>query len=138
MGLRRLRLGGFAIPFGIGKMMVSLNEIVDGEVVLAFEQPGATANDLFELDHGIDWAHQDDVADVAGVHAGGEFLGGGQDRGGGLFVILKIAEMLFPEFTVVGGDTLAVVGVVALFDLVDGNSLACFSSFLTRFLTLVG
>ena len=118
--------------------MVSLNEIVDGEVVLAFEQPGATANDLFELDHGIDWAHQDDVADVAGVHAGGEFLGGGQDRGGGLFVILKIAEMLFPEFTVVGGDTLAVVGVVALFDLVDGNSLACFSSFLTRFLTLVG
>src|SRR5438132_14416962 len=59
-----------AIPFGIAEMNVCPNEIVNGEVILAIVKPGATANDLLELDHGVDGSHDDDVANVARIYAG--------------------------------------------------------------------
>ena len=81
----------FAVPFGVGKMMMGVDEIIDGEVFLAIEETCAASDDLLEFDHRVDRAHENDVADVARVHTGGEFLGSGQDGGNGLFVILKLA-----------------------------------------------
>jgi len=69
-----LRVDRLAIPLGIGEMMMRLYEIVNGEVVLAVAKPRAAAVDLLELDHRIDRAHQDDVAHVAGIDAGGQLL----------------------------------------------------------------
>ena len=100
-------------------MVVRLHEVVDREVVLAVVKPGAAADDLLELDHGVDRAHQDDVANVAGIHAGRELLRGGQNRRDGLFVVLKVAQVLVAEFAIVGGDALAIVRVVAGLHLVD-------------------
>ena len=74
--------------------MIGLHEVVDREVVLAVVKPGAAADDLLELDHRIDRPHQHDIANVARVHAGGEFLRGGQDRRDGLLVVLKVAQVL--------------------------------------------
>lgn len=55
-------------------MVIGLHEIVDGEVILSVVEAGAASDDLFELDDGVDGAHQDDVADVgvglAGPHCG--------------------------------------------------------------------
>jgi hypothetical protein len=116
---RRVGREGFAVPFGIAEVVVGFYEVVDGEVVLAFVEAGAAADDLFELDHGVDGAEEDDVADVAGVDAGGEFLGGGEDGGDGLFVVLEVAEVEVAEGAIVGGDTGAVVGVRGGFVLID-------------------
>ncbi len=100
-------------------MLMGFDEVVDGEEVFAVVETGAAADDLFEFDHGVDGAHEDDVADVAGVDAGGEFLGGGEDGGDGFLVVLKFTEVLFAERAVFGGDALAVAGVGAGFHLVD-------------------
>lgn len=51
-------------------MMVGLHEVIDGEVVLTVIEPGTTADDLFELDNLVDRPHQDNVADITGVHPG--------------------------------------------------------------------
>ncbi len=48
-------------------MMMRLYEVQNREVVLAVVKPRATSDDLLELDHRIDRAHQHDVADVARV-----------------------------------------------------------------------
>jgi hypothetical protein len=66
----RLRFERLAIPFRIAEMNVGPDEVVDGAIVFAIEKPCATPNDLLELDHGVDRAHQHDVANVAGIHAG--------------------------------------------------------------------
>ena len=84
------RFQRLAVPFRIAEMVVRLHEVVDGEVVLAIVKPRAAPNDLLELNHGVDRAHQDDVANVAGIHAGRELLRGGQNRRNGLFVVLKV------------------------------------------------
>ncbi|HLK47108.1 MAG TPA: hypothetical protein VKT49_03175 [Bryobacteraceae bacterium] len=99
--------------------MVGLDEIVDGEVVLAVVQASAAADDLFELDHGIDGAHEHDIADVARIDPGGEFLRSGQDGGDGFLVVLEIAEILLTQVAIVGGDALAVVGIGHGLHLVD-------------------
>ena len=117
--LARFRLQRLAVPFRIAEMVVRLHEVVDGEVVLAIVKPCAAPDDLLELDHGVDRAHQDDVANVAGIHAGREFLRGGQNRRDGLFVVLKVPEMLVAEFAIVGGDPLAIIRVGARLHLVD-------------------
>src|ERR1700676_1865555 len=62
LGLERL------VPFRIAEMMMRLHEVVDREVVLAVEQARAASDDLLELDHRVNRAHQDDVADVASVN----------------------------------------------------------------------
>ena len=100
-------------------MMIRLDEIIDGEIILAVKEPGAAADDLLELDHGIDRTHEDDVADIAGIHAGGELLRGGQNRGDGLFIVLKIAQMLLTQCAVVGGDPLAIIRIRARLELID-------------------
>ena len=40
---------------------------------------------------------QDDVADVAGIDAGGELLRGGEDRRDRLLVVLEVAQVLLAE-----------------------------------------
>lgn len=70
----RFRLHRLAVPLRIVKVVVRLHEIVNRKVVLSIIEPGAAPDNLLELDHRIDRAHQDDVADVPCIHAGGEFL----------------------------------------------------------------
>ena len=55
-------------------MMVRFYEVVNGEVIFAVIEPCTTPDDLLELDHGVDGAHQYDVADVTGINAGLELL----------------------------------------------------------------
>ncbi|MFO7705421.1 MAG: hypothetical protein R6V43_09840, partial [Halopseudomonas sp.] len=57
-----------------------LHEVPDGEEVLAVIGAGAASDDLLELDHRIDGAHQHNVAHIAGINAGGQLLRCGQDR----------------------------------------------------------
>ena len=76
--------------------------------------PMICLNSIIEL---IDGQH--DVADVAGIHAGRELLRRGQDRGDGLFVVLKVAQVLLAQLAVVGRYALAVVRIGARLDLVD-------------------
>ena len=110
---------GFAVPFGVVEVFMGSHEIVDREVIFAFVEAGATADDLLELDHGINGTHQDDIADIASVNAGGEFLRGGENSGDGFFVVLEVAEELFADEAVVGGDAGAIVWVAAGFRLID-------------------
>ena len=72
--LTGFRLYRLAIPLRITEVVVSLNEVVDREVVLAIVKPGATPDDLLELNHRIHRPHQHDVAYVTRIHAGRELL----------------------------------------------------------------
>ena len=118
-GRLRLRLERLAVPLRIVEVVVRLHEVVDREVVLAVVEPRAAPDDLLELDHRVDRAHQHDVADVARVHAGRELLRRGQDRRDRLLVVLKVAQVLLAERAVVGRHALAVVRVRARLHLVD-------------------
>ena len=114
-----LRLDRFAVPFRIVEVVVRLHEVVDREVVLAVVEPRAAPDDLLELDHRIDRAHQHDVAHVARIDAGRELLRRGQDGRDGLLVVLEVAQVLVAERAVVGRHALAVVRVAAGLHLVD-------------------
>jgi hypothetical protein len=96
------RLYRFPIPLRIVEMVVRFHKVVDREIVLAIVKPCTATDDLFEFDHRVDRAHQHDIADVAGVDAGGEFLRGREDSRDGLFVVLKITQVLLPQLAVVG------------------------------------
>src|SRR5260370_24749573 len=85
-----LRLQRLAVPLRIVEMKIRSYEIVNGEIVLAVIKPRPSADDLLELNHGVDGAHENDVANVAGIHAGREFLRRGQNRRDGLLVVLKV------------------------------------------------
>ena len=50
--------------------MVGFHEVIDREEVLPFEEAGAASDNLLELDHGIDRAHEDDISDVASINTG--------------------------------------------------------------------
>ena len=100
-------------------MFVGINVVIDGEVVLAVKQAGATTDDLFELDHGVVVSQEHDVANVAGIDTGGQLLGRGEDGGDGLLVILERSQILFSQCAVVGRDPMAVIRVGAGFHLVD-------------------
>lgn len=113
------RVYGIPVPLRIVEMMIRFHKVVNREIVLAFKEPGPPADDLFEFDHGPDGAHQHDVPDVPGVHAGGEFVRCGQDGGNGLFVVLERFQMLFPKDAVIGRDTVAVIRVGVGFHPVD-------------------
>ena len=73
--------GRIAVEFGIGKQAGGLGEVEDVEEILAVvvPEPGATADDLLELDHRIDDAGQDDVLAGRGIDAGGQQLRRGED-----------------------------------------------------------
>ena len=118
-GSFRLRLNRLAVPLRVAEVMVRLHEVVDREVVLAVVEPRAAPDDLLELDHRVDRAHQHDVADVAGIHAGRELLRGGQDGRDGLLVVLEVPQVLVAQRAVVGRHALAVVRVGAGLHLVD-------------------
>ena len=118
-GLLWLRLNRFPIPLRVAEVMVRLHKIVDREVVLAVIEPRAAPDDLFELDHRVDRAHQHDVADIAGIDSGRELLRGCQDGWNGLFVVLEGPQMLFAQHPVVGRNPLAVIRVGTGFHLVD-------------------
>ena len=115
----RLRLQRLPVPFRIAEVVVRLHEVVDREVILAVIKARAAPDDLLELDHRVDRAHQHDVADVARIHAGRELLRGGQDGRDGLLVVLKVPQVLLAQRAVVGRDALAVVRVLARLHLVD-------------------
>lgn len=100
-------------------MMVGLHEVMDREIVLAVVEPRPAPDDLLELDHGIDRPHQDDVADVAGIHPGREFLRRGQDRRDRLLVVLEGLQVLLAERTIVGRHAVAIIRVAAGLHLVD-------------------
>jgi hypothetical protein len=51
------RFQRFAIPLWIAEVTVRLHEVVDREVVLPVVEPGATSDDLLELDHAVDRTH---------------------------------------------------------------------------------
>ena len=59
------------------------------------------------------------VAHIARVHAGRQFLRGCQDSRNRLGIVLKVSQVLFTEFTVVGRHSLAIVGIRARLRLVD-------------------
>src|SRR3990172_13252018 len=82
-----------AIPFRVGKMMVRINKVIDGEIVFAVEQACASTYNLLEFNDRIYRTHQHDVADIAGIHAGGELLRGSENRRDRFFVILKLAQV---------------------------------------------
>src|ERR1035437_852324 len=109
----------FAIPFGIAEMDVGPHEVVNGEVVFAIVKARSAADDLFELNHGIDRTHQDYVANVAGIHAGRELLRGGQNRRDRLLIVLKVPQVLVAKFAIVRSNPLAIVRIGARLHLVD-------------------
>ncbi len=100
-------------------MKVRLHEIVNREVILTVVKSRAAPDDLLEFDHGIDRAHQHDVADVARVHARRKLLRRGQNGGDSLFIVLKIAQMLLTQVAIIRRDPLAIIRVFAGFQLVD-------------------
>lgn len=110
---------GFAVPLWIVEVIVGFYKIIDREIVLAVKESRAASDDLLELNHGVYRAHQNDIADIAGIHAGRKFLRCGKDGGDGFFVVLEIPQMLFAQLAVVGCDTLAIVWVGAGFHLID-------------------
>jgi len=85
------------------------------KILFALKQPGATTNDLFEFNHCIDWAQQNDITDIAGINTGGQFLGSCYNSRNGFFIILEIPQMLFTERTLIGGDALTVIGIITVF-----------------------
>ena len=61
----------FAVPFRIAEMVMGFYEVINRKVVLSVVKPCAAPDDLFELNHRVDRAHQHDVADISGVYTGG-------------------------------------------------------------------
>src|SRR5258708_7198602 len=93
----RAEIDRLAIPLRIAEVVMCFDEVVDREVVLAIVQPRSTADDLLELDHRMNRAHQNDVADVTRVNTGGKLLGRGQDRRDGLLVVLEVSHVLLTD-----------------------------------------
>ena len=108
-GNPRIRLQGFAVPLRIAEVVVHLHKIVNREIVFALIEPCAPTDDLLELDHRVDGPPEHDVANVACIHAGREFLRRGEKGGHCLFVVLKVPQVLLTEFAVVCRDALAIV-----------------------------
>ena len=116
---RRRRVERLTIPVRIGEQVVGVHEVVDREVVLAVEQARPAADDLLELDHRIDRAHQHDVAHVAGINPGRQLLRRRQDRRDRLLVVLEVPQRLIANRAVISRNALAVVRVRARRHLVD-------------------
>ena len=59
-----------SVKIRVAEVMVSLHEIIKREVVLPVIEARAASDDLLELNHRINRAHQHDVTDIAGIHPG--------------------------------------------------------------------
>ena len=114
----RSRFVGVAIPARVLEVLVGLDKVVDGEVVFAVVEAGTTADDLLEFYHGVDRTQQDDVSNVEGINTGGEFLGGGEDCGNGLLIVLELLQQAFSFQSVIGCDADR-VHRVAVVDLIN-------------------
>src|SRR5581483_5328296 len=99
------------IPFVVVEVKICLHEVIDSEVVLPVEEPCPAPDDLLELNHAVDGAHKNDIADVAGIHTGRKLLRSRQNRRYGLVIVLEVPKMLVAQFAVLGGDPLAIVWV---------------------------
>ena len=99
--------------------MVSAHKIIDCEKVFAIKQPGAASDDLLELDHGIDGAQQNNIPHIARIHAGGELLRRGQNRWDGLFVVLKLTQILITQRAVVCSNAATVIRIFTRLLLID-------------------
>jgi len=113
------RLQRFTVPFGIAEMLIGFNEIVNRKIILAVIEPCAASDDLFEFNNRIDRPHEHNIADVAGINAGGKFLRRGQDCRQRFFVVLKVPQMLLAQGSVIGRHPLAVIRLFAGFHLID-------------------
>lgn len=115
------QLGGerLAVPFGVIEVLVRLHEVPDREEILALVNPRAAPDDLLELDHRPYRAHQHDVAHIPRIDPGRQFLRCGQDCWDGLFVVLKVAQVLIADGPVIRRDAHAIAGVCAGLNLVD-------------------
>jgi hypothetical protein len=51
-------------------MLVCLHEVINREVIFAIKKPRATPDDLLEFNYRIDWTHEDNVTNIARIHAG--------------------------------------------------------------------
>src|SRR6056297_635383 len=98
--------------------MVCANIIVQSKIVLAFKQAGPSSDYLLEFNHGINRSQKYDVPDVSCVNTGGKFLGGCQYCGNAFFIILKITKILFAKLSIIGGNPVAIIGVIAFLMLV--------------------
>ena len=67
---RFFRLCWFAVPLRVVEVMVCFYEVINREVILTVVKPCATSDDLLELDHRVDWAHQNNVANVPRIYTG--------------------------------------------------------------------
>ena len=72
----RVDLHGIAVEVGVAEEGGDVAEVHDRKVELVelFVDARAAPDDLLEFDHGNDRTHQYDVADVASIHPGGQFL----------------------------------------------------------------
>ena len=100
-------------------MRVSVNKVVDREVVLAIKDPGSTTNDLLELNHRLDRPQQNNVSDVPCINSSGELVAGREDRRNGLLVVLEDPKVLLTDFSLISGDALAVIRMAARLVLID-------------------
>lgn len=98
---------------------MGFDKIVDGEEILAIKQPCTAPNDLFEFNHEIDRPHQDNVSNITRINTGGKFLRCGQYSWYGFFVVLKIPKILITQYTIIGGNPLAIIRIFAVSHLVD-------------------
>ena len=118
------RLGWFrfywlAVPFGVGKMVICIHEVVDSEIFFTVKKARSAADDLLEFDHGIYRAHQNDIADIARVNTSGKLLRSSQNGRNGLFVVLKFPQVLFADSRIICSDSHAIIRVFTFFKLVD-------------------
>ena len=107
--------GRVAIEVGVGEQAsggTGVVEDVEEQLAVVVPHAGAAPDDLFELDHGVDHAHQDDVLAGGRVHSGGEHLRSGQDDGSLAFQILEVAEVAAADVALVRRDPANVIRVL--------------------------
>ncbi len=106
--------GGIAVEGRVGEVArgrAGVVEDVEPELAVVVAHPRAAPDDLLELDHRVDEAHEHNVAAGGRVEAGGEQLRGGEyDRRARLHV-LKPLQVAAPDVAFVGRDAADVIGV---------------------------
>ncbi len=107
--------GGIAVEGRVGEIAgggAGVIEDVEEILLVIGADAGAAADDLLELDHGIDEADERHVAAGGGVEAGSEQLRGRQDDRLAGFHVLEPLHVAAADVAFVGGDAADVVGVV--------------------------
>ena len=84
-------------------------EDVEPELAVVVAHAGAAADDLLELAHRADDPGEHDVLAGRRVHAGGEELGGGEDRRRAGLDVLEPAQVAAADVALVGGDAADIV-----------------------------